>query len=119
MIFSHIQSVGIPDAGPLRPRAIQVIKSLAAVLVPRGIGLTEALARDVLAVPVRKTSSWAAPAAVQVAPHRTWRATATGQGHWASGPIYSLWSLSRESVQSRIGFTESLARAGPASHWSQ
>ena len=33
------------------------------------------------------TSSWAAPAAVQVAPYR---AEATGQGHWASGPIYSL-----------------------------
>ena len=41
------------------------------------------------------TSSWAAPTAVQVAPYR---AAATGQGHWASGPIYSL-SLSVVTVR--------------------
>ena len=31
---------------------------------------------------------------------------------------HCLWSLSKESVQSRIGFTESLARAGPASQYT-
>ena len=68
----------------------------------------------VRAVSVRKTSSWAAPATVQVAPCL---AAATRQGHRASSPIYSLWSQSWESVhvQSRIGLTESLACAGPAS----
>ena len=31
---------------------------------------------------------------------------------------HCLWSLSGESVQSRIGFTESLARVGPASQYT-
>ena len=104
---------------PSGPWAIQVIQSRAVVSVPRGIGLTEALARAgspsqvdfklgcprccctvtaavspswrdrtqspkhwrVRAVPVRKTSSWAAPAAQAVAPYLT----STGQGHRPAG----------------------------------
>ena len=41
------------------------------------------------------TSTWADLAAVQVAQYR---AAATGQGHWAGGPIYSL-SLSVVTVR--------------------
>ena len=45
----------------------------------------------VRAVQIRKTSSWAAPAAQAVAPYRT----ATGQGHRAGWPLYSPRSRSR------------------------
>ena len=44
----------------------------------------------VRAVPVRKTSSWAPPAAQAVAPYQA----ATGQGHRAGGPLYSPLSRS-------------------------
>ena len=125
---------------PSGRRAIQAIQSADTVTVPRGIGLTEALARAgrpsqedfklgcprccctvtaavspswrdrtqspkhwrVRAVPVRKTSSWAAPAAV--APSR-YRAAATGQGYLAGRP-------SVVTVPGGIGLTKALARTG-------
>ena len=162
------------QTGPSGLRAIQVIQSRAAVSVPRGIGLTEALARAgrpsqedfklgsprrcctvtvpgrghravtgplgrrpragsdslkhwrVLAVPVRKNSSWAAPAAV--APYRRAAATVPGRTHpgrsngacgspsqkdfkWFAGPRachwlpVGPWATARARPAQRLGLT--------------
>ena len=97
--------------GPSGPRAIQVIQSRAAVSVPESrAGSDSPKHWHVRAVPVRKTSSWAAPAAA--APSR-YRAAATGQGHPAGGP-FKLYSPRSRSLAG----SDSVTDDSPSTHRS-
>ena len=73
------------------------------------IRLTETLARAGRDVPVRKISSWAAPAAVAQSRYRA--AARTGQGHRAGGP-FKLYSPRSRSLAGSDSVTEALARTG-------